>query len=260
MVRRAITALLFFVGCASSAWAIEPLPVVAVIDSGVAATPELKPLLIGEVDVASPIARQAYHPRYDHGTMVATILAHATGGSVRILSFRIDDPAGCPAQSVPPCQPSGAPIARAIRMATEAGVNAINLSLSLKDDASIASAVRDATGRGIRVVMAAGKQGLDHPANLRMAIAGYPHAVLVGALDVDGQAWSGSNAPGDHAAGRYNYVWQRGVALPSRTVDGTSVYVTGTSFAAPIETARLIRREPRAVLARAGASPSQTLR
>jgi hypothetical protein len=192
--------------------------------------------------------------------MVATILAHATDRAVRIISFRIDDPAGCPGNSVPPCQPSGAPIARAIQMATDAGVDAINLSLLLKDDPSIVSAVRAATRRGIRVIMAAGNQGLDHPGNLRMAIAGYPHAVLVGALDVDGNAWSGTNAPGDHAAGRYNYVWQRGVAVPTRTADGTSVYVTGTSFAAPIETARLIQREPRTVARSAGASPLQTLR
>lgn len=237
-------------------------PVVAVIDSGVAATPELKPFLVGEVDVASSPARPAFRPRYDHGTMVATILERAAGRQVRILSFRIDDPAGCPAGPSPPCQPSAAPIARAIQLATEAHVDAINLSLSLKDDRSIADAVRRATEQGIRVVMAAGNDGMDHPINLRMAMAGYPRAVLVGALDPDGQAWSGSNAPGDHGAGRYNFVWQRGVAVPTRAADGSAVLGTGTSFAVPIETARLVTGAfpHEAATAALAAGPIQTLR
>ena len=225
--------------------AAAALPLVAVIDSGVAATPELKPLLVGEVDVASASARAAFQPRFDHGTMVATILARASRQRVRILSFRIDDPAGCPAGAAPPCQPSAAPIARAIRLATAAGVDAINLSLSLKDDVSIAAAVEDATAKGIRVVMAAGNDGMDHPVNVRMAMAGYPRAVLVGALDAQGRAWTGGNAPGEHGAGRYNFVWQRGVAVPTRAADGSPVLGTGTSFAAPIETARLVTHELR---------------
>lgn len=243
-MRCIVAASLLFLTLAATPVAAAP-PLVAVIDSGVAATPELKPLLVGEVDVASATGRTAFQPRFDHGTMVATILARASGQRVRILSFRIDDPAGCPAGAAPPCQPSAAPIARAIRLATAAGVDAINLSLSLKDDVAIASAVEDATAKGIRVVMAAGNDGMDHPVNVRMAMAGYPRAVLVGALDAQGRAWSGGNAPGEHSAGRYNFVWQRGVAVPTRAADGRAVLGTGTSFAAPIETARLVTHELR---------------
>jgi hypothetical protein len=244
-MRRMMAAALLFPIVFAAAPASAALPLVAVIDSGIAETPELKPLLAGEVDVAAPTGRQAFHPRYDHGTMVATILARAAGHQVRILSYRIDDPAGCPAGASPPCQPSAAPIAHAIRLATDAGVDAINLSLSLKDDPSIAAAVSRATAKGIRVVMAAGNDGMDHPVNVRMAVAGYPRAVLVGALDAKGGAWAGGNAPGNHGAGRYNFAWQRGVAVPTRAADGSVVFATGTSFAAPIETARLIIHDAR---------------
>jgi len=232
-------------------------PLVAIIDSGVAATAELKPLLIEEVDVASATQRAAFHPRYDHGTMVATILARTAGHNVRIISYRIDDPAGCPSGASPPCQPSGEPIVRAIRLATKAGVDAINLSLSLKEDPAITQAVHEATAHGVIVVMAAGNDGLDHPVNVRMARAGYPRAVLVGALDENGRAWAGGNAPGDHSAGAYNFAWQRGVAVPTNAADGSPVLGTGTSFATPIETARLVSLAPRN---HAGGGAVQTLR
>jgi len=258
-MRRVLAASLLFLTLAAAP-AAAVLPLVAVIDSGVAATPELKPLLVGEIDVASAPGRTPFHPRFDHGTMVATILERASGNRVRILSFRIDDPAGCPGGASPPCQPSAAPIARAIRLATEAGVDAINLSLSLKDDPAIAAAVSAATAKGIRVVMAAGNDGMDHPVNLRMAMAGYPRAVLVGALDADGRAWIGGNAPGEHGAGRYNFAWQRGVAVPTRAADGSVVFGTGTSFAAPIETARLVMRDAQQNAGAIGGRIIQTLR
>lgn len=210
-------------------------PVVAVIDSGVAMTPELRPILLGEYDMASSAPRLAFQPRYDHGTMVATILSRAAHGAVDILSFRIDDPAGCPPLMSPPCQPSAQPIARAIRKASQLGVSAINISLTLKDDPDITAAVRDAAAKGITVVLAAGNEGRDAPGNLAMAIAGFPHAVLVGALDAAGKPWRGSNKPERVRSGRYSYVWRRGVDVPSSIADGSAAAGTGTSFAAPIE-------------------------
>lgn len=210
-------------------------PVVAVIDSGVAMTPELAPVLMGEYDVASDRARAAFRPRYDHGTMVATILSRAAGGQVGIVSFRIDDPAGCPTGMTPPCQSSPGPIARAIRQATRMGVSAINISLSLMDDPTITAAVKEAAHKGITVVMAAGNEGRDAPGNLKPAIAGYPYAVLVGALDAGGRPWSGSNRPEAHPSARYEYVWRRGVGVAAALADGSAGWGTGTSFAAPIE-------------------------
>ena len=213
-------------------------PRVAIIDSGIARTPELAPLVSAEYDMADA-QRAAFAPRYDHGTMVATILARAAHRQVDIISLRIDDPAGCPESATPPCQPSTAPIAAAIRKAAALKVDAINISLTLADDPAITAAIVEAGARGIRVVLAAGNRGLDHPTNLAPARAAYPYAVLVGAMDAQGQPWRGTNRPDAHPQG-YNYAWQFGVRVPAAGADGRALVGTGTSFAAPIETARLL--------------------
>lgn len=211
----------------------------AIIDSGVAKTRELAALVVAEYDMAASPSRPVFQPRYDHGTMVATILARAAARQVDIVSLRIDDPAGCPQGSSPPCQPSAAPVADAIRRAADLGVDAINISLALDNAPTITAAVRYAGGKGIPVIMAAGNQGLSHPSNLAMARAAYPRAVLVGAVDRAGSPWSGTNRPDAKPVG-YNYAWQLGVNVPTSAADGRAVTGTGTSFAAPIETARLL--------------------
>lgn len=218
-------------------------PLVAVIDSGVARTPELDHAIVGEYDLAGD--RPAYQPRFDHGTMVATILHREAGGTVDILSLRIDDPAGCPAGRAPPCQPSAQPIVRAIDKAIDLNVDAINLSLSLADDPAITQAVRRAAQAGILVVMAAGNAGRDRPDNLAMAEAGFPNTVLVGATDFAGHPWAGSNRP--RPDDQRVYVWRPGVAVPTVTAGGQTVFGTGTSFAAPIETARRVTAKSREV-------------
>ncbi len=215
-------------------------PVVAVIDSGVARTPQLASVLKAEIDMAG--TRPAFQPRYDHGTMVASILDREAEGGVDIVSIRIDDPAGCPPDRSPPCQPSSRPIAAAIDKAVELGVDAINLSLCLADDAKITEAVRRASARGVLVVMAAGNNGRNHPDNIAMARAGFPRAVLVGATDGKGRPWIGTNRPD---ADDYLYVWRQGVNVPTVTAAGLDVQGTGTSFAAPIETARRVLAKSR---------------
>ncbi len=215
-------------------------PLVAIIDSGIARTEELRPSLIAEYDLASVDPRPAFQPRYDHGTMVATVLVRAASQPVGIISFRIDDPAGCPPRANPPCQPDAAPVARAIRQAIGLKVDIINLSLSLADSPSIAAAVRDAAHSGIRVVIAAGNEGRNRPGNLGIARAGYPNTVLVGALDADGRPWSGTNRPGTDSPKGFAYVWRRGVRVSTRLADGSAAFATGTSFAAPMESARLL--------------------
>jgi hypothetical protein len=229
-------------------------PVVAVIDSGVARTPELQSVLVGEYDMAAQPPRPAFAPRYDHGTMVATILNREAKGQVDIVSFRIDDPAGCPAGASPPCQPSGAPIADAIRQATSMGVTAINISLALKDDAAIVEATREAAQKGIMVILAAGNDGRGRPSNLSMARAAYPNAVIVGAVDAAGQPWTGTNRPDAERPQDYNYVWRLGVAVPTSAANGGEVVGTGTSFAAPIETAHRLTDAQTVVATTAAAS------
>jgi hypothetical protein len=83
---------------------------VAIIDSGIARTPEIGSSLVAEYDMAVKPGRPAFRPRYDHGTMVATILLREAKRPIEIVSFRIDDLAGCPEGSHPPCQRDVGPI------------------------------------------------------------------------------------------------------------------------------------------------------
>lgn len=215
-------------------------PLVAVIDSGVARTAELGVAVVAEYDVAAPAPRTPFQPRYDHGTMVATIIHRESKGAVDIVSFRIDDPAGCPAGFDPPCQFSAVPVAEAIRAAARMKVTAINISLALQDHPLIVEAVREAAAQGVIVVMAAGNNGYDRPSNRAMALAGGTHAVLVGAVDAAGQPWAKTNRPETANAPGYEYVWRLGVAVPTSSAGGAAVVGTGTSFAAPIETAHRV--------------------
>lgn len=75
-----------------------------------------------------------------------------------------------------------------------------------------------------------------------MARAGFPNAVLVGAIDATGHPWSGTNRPGSDRPDGFAYTWQFGVEVPTRLADGGLAYATGTSFATPRETARLVRQ------------------
>jgi hypothetical protein len=223
----------------SPARAGEHRPRVAIIDSGIARTAELGERVVAEYDMAASPARPAFKPRYDHGTMVATILDRAASRRVDIISYRIDDPAGCPASANPPCTRSVRTIVAAIRHATKLRVDAINISLGLADHPAIVDAVRDAARHGITVVIAAGNDGLDHPGNLDIARAAFPRSMLVGAIDAAGVPWTGTNRPEAVIVGYY-YAWQLGVAVPTALADGRQIAGTGTSFAAPIETARLV--------------------
>jgi subtilisin family serine protease len=229
------------IGAAAGAPAAQSaeVPVVAIIDSGIARTPEIGQALVAEYDMAVKPGRPKFHPRYDHGTMVATILLREAKQPIDIVSLRIDDLEGCPEGSHPPCQRDVGPIVEAIRKATELGVSVINISLNLKEDPRVVDAVHDAAEHGITVVLAAGNEGLDRPGNLGLAKAGFPNTVLVGALDAYGQPWKGTNRPEASKTG-YRYVWQLGVEVPTELADGSQVVATGTSFAAPIETARLL--------------------
>lgn len=241
---RLLCLIALLVSLIPSAPAIAARPLVAIIDSGIARTPQLAGVLVGEIDMAG--ARSAFRPRYDHGTMVASILNREAKGAVDIVSLRIDDPAGCPPDHSPPCQPSSRPIVAAIDKAVALGVDAINLSLNLANDRRITDAVRRASARGITVVMAAGNNGRMHPDNIAMARAGFPRAVLVGATDDAGLPWAGTNRPD---ADDYLYVWRRGVDVPAFSAAGEAVTGTGTSFAAPIETARRVLAARRTLIA-----------
>ena len=50
-----------------------------------------------EYDMAVKPGRPAFQPRYDHGTMVATIMLREAKQPIDIVSLRVDDLQGCPA-------------------------------------------------------------------------------------------------------------------------------------------------------------------
>lgn len=214
------------------------------MDGGVARTAELEEVLVGEFDFAAVPKRPPFQPTHAHGTLVATVLHRAARGAVDIVSLRIDDPQGCPEGANPPCQPDPLTIATAIHAAVDLGADAINLSLAMPDDPAIIAAVRYAAASGVKVVLAAGNDGADRPANLKAATAGYPNAVLVGALDWTGEAWTSSNQPDGGAGTSYNYVWRPGVAVDTIGADGTPSRASGTSIAAPIEAAFIVIGKP----------------
>jgi hypothetical protein len=88
--------------------------------------------------------------------------------------------------------------------------------------------------------MAAGNQGQERPANLAAAIAGHPATVLVGALDAFGEPWENSNKPDAASGADYNFVWRPGVEVWTAGADGAPVQASGTSLAAPMETASIL--------------------
>jgi hypothetical protein len=212
-------------------------PLVAIVDGGVARTNELQDVLVAEYDFAATPPRPAFQPQFDHGTYVATVLHRAAKGGVDIVSLRIDDPADCAEGLNPPCQPNAQPIAAAINKAVDLGAAAINISLSLKTDPLIEEAVRNAANRGVRVVLAAGNNGAEHPGNLAVAIAGHPNTILVGALDAFGEPWTKSNKPDARSGVDYNFAWRPGVDVATVNAAGSPARASGTSLAAPMETA-----------------------
>ena len=232
-----------------SAQAGPKTPLVAVIDSGVALTDELRPIVTAEFDLGTDAQRPTFKPASDHGTMVATILAREAEHDLSIVSIRIDDSGACPDGATPPCQQDAGRIAHAIWHAVYLGVDAINISLTLSDDPRIVEAVKEAGRQGIPVVLAAGNDGYDHPLNLASAKAAFPSAVLVGALDAGGHPWKGTNRP-TLRVDDYVYRWQLGVDVPTVMANGSAARATGTSFAAPIETARILKARGSALAAR----------
>ena len=217
-------------------------PLVAVIDSGIAVTAELRPHLVGEVDAAARPARAMLVPRFDHGTKVATILSRAAGGQADILSIRVDAPVGCPAGVNPPCQSNRDVIAWAIYAAVARRADVINISMALMDAPVISRAISFAAWHGTQVVIASGNDGRLVPNNVSHARAGYPNAVLVGALESDGSMWRKSNRPATSTPAGYSFTWRWGASVPTALMDGTPTVASGTSLAAPIEAGIRARR------------------
>lgn len=174
--------------------------VVAVVDTGVDAThPDLRGAVLAGVDLVD--RDDDASDRNGHGTLVAGIIAAASGNGVgvagvapgaRILPVRVLDEDG---------RGSSRDVAEGIRWAIERGAAVINLALAhetdrrvpnLLDDPSVDRAIREAAEAGATVVIAAGNDpdgGRDETAY----DADVPGVLVVGASTRDDRRAAYSN-------------------------------------------------------------------
>jgi hypothetical protein len=196
--------------------------VVAVLDTGVSAHPDLDgALLAGRSFVSS---EPTVEDDNGHGTGVAGVIAArgdngtAIAGmcwSCRILPVKVLDAAGSGSTSA---------VAEGIRWATDQGADIINISLGGPDTTStLDSAIRYAVDAGVVLIAAAGNEG--------KTAKNYPAAssgvIGVAASDSADQRYSWSNH------GSWVDVAAPGCVL-TLTTEGGVGGACGTSFAAPI--------------------------
>lgn len=226
---------------------------IAVIDSGVAQTPLLAPLLVAEYDIASAFeARPAFHPAHDHGTEVATVIAREARAPVRLYSLRIDTPGQC-GDREGGCSFLDTNMIAAIDKAVDLGVDVINLSTGGSPTPEMQAAIRRASARGIKIAIAAGNYH-GEPHYTELARAGGRNVWLVGAVDGNDRPASFSAAPRDPEKIDYQFAWRLGLRVKTQNMEGKWVSVSGTSLATPILTAEIASRiaEKREAASRAG--------
>jgi subtilisin family serine protease len=202
---------------------------IAVLDSGVAAVPELQGRLRAGYNVIN--GSQNTNDIDGHGTAVASVAAAAAGGvrgvspTSPIVPVKIYDDAG---NSTPEGFIAG--IERAV--SADAAVINISASGTASDvDAATAKEVKDAiyaaVSLGIPVVAATGNDG----AGALGIPAAYPHVIAVGATDASGAqaAFSNTGSGLDLVAPGADLV----TAAPGVLCSSGYAQVAGTSFAAP---------------------------
>jgi subtilisin family serine protease len=202
----------------SSAWerAVARLPgtLVAVVDTGVAVTPDLA----GQVDAGqSFVGGAATVDENGHGTAVAGILAGLTGvcHTCRILPLRVSAGAGGTASSEN--------IAAAVDTAVQRGAAVVNLSMVAANPSEIErAAFARAVAAGVVVVAAAGNAA----SSTESYPAAYPGVLSVGAAGDDGAIAGFSNR------GPWVSVLAPGCGR-SHAPGGGEVLFCGTSAAAP---------------------------
>lgn len=197
-------------------------PVVAVLDTGVAAHPDLAGRLLPGLDLVDN-DNEANDP-HGHGTHVAGIVGAAAGNGLgsagvapgaTILPIRVLDAEG---------RGSNATIASGIREAVKRGAKIINLSLGGSEASeTLKRAVADAQAAGVIVVAASGNEGVTTP----FYPAAFDGVIAVGAHDQSGRRASFSNH------GSYLSIAAPGVGIGSLGTDGGVRSLSGTSMASP---------------------------
>ncbi|ONI68850.1 type VII secretion-associated serine protease mycosin [Kribbella sp. ALI-6-A] len=219
---------------------------VGVVDSGVDAD---HPQLRGKVRRGEDFYSASGTLRADfdcdsHGTAVAGIIAatptggigfHGVAPDARILPVRVTERA---ANGTDPNQISPVALAEGIRYAADQRVKVLNLSIAgTVDYPAVRSAVAYAQARDVLVIAAVGNNQREDGVSLPSYPAAYDGVLGVGAIDIDGQRTSSSQA------GPYVDLVAPGGQVLAPTRRGGHTYVTGTSFATPFVsgTAALVR-------------------
>jgi len=218
------TALLALGGSAAPVSVLQNHAAVGMVDGGVSAHPSLRNASIEQRGFAAQGARPS-----GHGTAVASLIVGSDGrfqGAAHGVSLLVADVYGGD-----PTEGSAVTIARALGWLTARGVRVVNMSLVGPPNPLLGRAVAAANARGVLVVAAVGNDG---PAAPPAYPASYPGVVAVTGVDLHNRALPEAGkalhldfaAPGSEMA----------AALPG---SGYAA-VRGTSFAAPLVTARLI--------------------
>jgi len=202
---------------------VHPAPI-GMIDGGVSAHPSLRDAAIEQRGFTAQGPRAS-----GHGTAVASLMVGSDGGfrgAARGASLLVADVYGGD-----PAGGSALAIARALGWLTTRGVRVINMSLVGPANPLLERAIAAAAHQGVLIVAAVGNDG---PAAPPAYPASYPGVIAVTGVDNHNRALpeAGKALHLDYAAPGADMA----AALPGSGY-GT---VRGTSFAAPLVTARLI--------------------
>ena len=210
-------------GSAAETSAQSRPPAIGMIDGGVSKHPSLRDVSIEQRGFAAKGARSS-----GHGTAIASLLVGSDGhfqGAAHGLSLLAADVYGGD-----PAEGSAVTIARALGWLTSRGVRVVNMSLVGPPNPLLERAIAAARRRGVLIVAAVGNDG---PAAPPSYPASYPGVVAVTGVDARNRALpeAGKALHLDFAAPGADMA----AALPG---NGYAA-VRGTSFAAPLVTARL---------------------
>lgn len=210
-------------GLAGAVVAGAPGRRIAMIDGGAANHPSLSRASIEQKGFSGPAAATG------HGTAVASLLVGDQGpfhGAARGASLFVADIYGGN-----PAAGSASAIVAALGWAASKRPSAITMSLVGPDNRALAAAVNALRRRGITIVAAVGNDG---PAAPPSYPASYPGVVAVTGVDGKGRALleAGRSSHIDFAA--------PGADIAAATPGRGYARVRGTSFAAPLATARFV--------------------
>ena len=188
--------------------------IVSILDSGIQSHPQFDDIYIAHIDLAGG---GVAGPGASHGTSVASIITGSEGiaPAAELFVIRVLDDEGLG---------NSYDVAQGIVQAVDLGVQIINMSLGVYQDAPLLrQAVKYADDRGVIMVAAAGNDGYN-----RMPYpAAYPQVLAVTAVDASGQhaLFSNQSKEIDFAA--------PGVGVLTAKEDKGTTLFSGTSAAAP---------------------------